>query len=522
MAPPRLSDEQKALSRQRRRDRRRELQRLRRADPVYRLAERARNTRARREQRNDPEYRKKERERDTRAHRDRRNRVDTVMRNIAGSLWTNAELENMAPDQVGPDEDTGVTALSNCPATMMNTTVFVTVPASPFPAREELSSENVYVGGDKDKGNSTDDNEDDDLTSLSWLQNKNLLKGVHELPKTDYADDASSDSRSSSGQSISPVRCWPAMAGLPAIINNNNNNTNNNNNNNKTSSLRSSSYDPKVHTESKPPYSFSCLIFMAIEDSPIKALPVKDIYGWIVDHFPYYKNAPTGWKNSVRHNLSLNKCFRKVEKAPNLGKGSLWMVEPSYRPCLIQALQKTPYTKGYSKKSTVNTSPTVRGETMETVKDERSEDEMSTVSDVDAATAMLVLKHGPHVRIVHDRDWQLTQTKPDTDPELAGLYPIVTICPSEDHTYDNCFKMDSLCKEDAEERRKIVEGADALLNLAGITTRRLRKRSSSVECIDAKRECTDTLRQMYLKKQSTDNNNEPASVIIEHHKDKFR
>lgn len=89
MAPPRLSDEQKALSRQRRRDRRRELQRLRRADPIYRLAERARNTRARREQRNDPEYRKKERERDTRAHRDRRNRVDTVMRNIAGSLWTN-------------------------------------------------------------------------------------------------------------------------------------------------------------------------------------------------------------------------------------------------------------------------------------------------------------------------------------------------------------------------------------------------------------------------------------------------
>jgi len=72
--------------------------------------------------------------------------------------------------------------------------------------------------------------------------------GVHELPKTDYADDASSDSRSSSGQSISPVRCWPAMAGLPTIMNNNNNNNinNNNNNNNKTSSLRSPNYDPKV------------------------------------------------------------------------------------------------------------------------------------------------------------------------------------------------------------------------------------------------------------------------------------
>jgi hypothetical protein len=55
---------------------------------------------------------------------------------------------------------------------------------------------------------------------------------------------------------------------------------------------------------------------MAIEDSPQRALPVKEIYAWILEHFPYFKNAPTGWKNSVRHNLSLNKCFRKVEKAP--------------------------------------------------------------------------------------------------------------------------------------------------------------------------------------------------------------
>lgn len=75
-------------------------------------------------------------------------------------------------------------------------------------------------------------------------------------------------------------------------------------------------YDPLIHTNKKPPYSFSCLIFMAIEDSEQKALPVKEIYSWILEHFPYFKNAPTGWKNSVRHNLSLNKCFEKVEKAP--------------------------------------------------------------------------------------------------------------------------------------------------------------------------------------------------------------
>ncbi|XP_065082315.1 putative uncharacterized protein DDB_G0277255 isoform X2 [Ochlerotatus camptorhynchus] len=128
-------------------------------------------------------------------------------------------------------------------------------------------------------------------------------------------------------------------------------------------------YDPQVHVHSKPPFSFSSLIFMAIENAQQKALPVKEIYAWIVQHFPYFKTAPAGWKNSVRHNLSLNKCFQKVEKAAvsttsgqlmssqpgldegtplpqNLGKGSLWMVEPQYRPNLIQALSRSPFHSG--------------------------------------------------------------------------------------------------------------------------------------------------------------------------------
>uniref|UniRef100_A0A8C9RG10 Si:ch211-145o7.3 n=1 Tax=Scleropages formosus TaxID=113540 RepID=A0A8C9RG10_SCLFO len=94
---------------------------------------------------------------------------------------------------------------------------------------------------------------------------------------------------------------------------------------------------------SKPPYSFSSLIFMAIEDSPEKRLPVKGIYDWIVSNFPYYRAAPGGWRNSVRHNLSLSKSFRRIhrEKGQKIGKGSLWCVCPEYRPALLEVLRKT-------------------------------------------------------------------------------------------------------------------------------------------------------------------------------------
>ncbi|XP_036932746.1 forkhead box protein N2 isoform X2 [Acanthopagrus latus] len=100
---------------------------------------------------------------------------------------------------------------------------------------------------------------------------------------------------------------------------------------------------PLPPASSKPPYSFSTLIFMAIEDSPDKRLPVKDIYEWIVNNFPYYRTAIGGWRNSVRHNLSLSKSFRRLQrdKSQSVGKGSLWCVCPEYRPALLEVLKKT-------------------------------------------------------------------------------------------------------------------------------------------------------------------------------------
>ncbi|XP_056295747.1 forkhead box protein N2 [Pseudoliparis swirei] len=100
---------------------------------------------------------------------------------------------------------------------------------------------------------------------------------------------------------------------------------------------------PLPPASSKPPYSFSSLIFMAIEDSSDRRLPVKDIYDWIVNHFPFYRTASGGWRNSVRHNLSLSKSFRRIQrdKSQSVGKGSLWCVCSEYRPALLEVLRKT-------------------------------------------------------------------------------------------------------------------------------------------------------------------------------------
>ncbi|GCC34366.1 hypothetical protein chiPu_0012839 [Chiloscyllium punctatum] len=213
--------------------------------------------------------------------------------------------------------------------------------------------------------------DDEELTNLNWLhENKNLLKNFslgNEVLR-----------------SVSPTRDITEEDSM-------------------SSPLSDSLNNDQRGLNSKPPYSFSCLIFMAIEHSDRKCLPVKDIYNWILERFPYFTNAPTGWKNSVRHNLSLNKCFRKVEKdhGKTVGKGSLWCVDPQYRPNLIQALMKTPY---YSTTQVFYTPPASPPSASPpphhlTTMSPQLQSCHQKGSDIDAATAMMLLNSSAEQRL---------------------------------------------------------------------------------------------------------------------------
>ncbi len=77
--------------------------------------------------------------------------------------------------------------------------------------------------------------------------------------------------------------------------------------------------------EPKPQQSYIGLIALAILSSPDQKLVLADIYQYILDNFPYFRHRGPGWRNSIRHNLSLNDCFIKAGRAAN-GKGHYWAI----------------------------------------------------------------------------------------------------------------------------------------------------------------------------------------------------
>ena len=91
--------------------------------------------------------------------------------------------------------------------------------------------------------------------------------------------------------------------------------------------------------------SYADLISQAIQASRDKRLTLSQIYDWMVETVPYFRGqgncrSSAGWKNAVRHNLSLHSKFVRVINRS--GGSSWWMIDPNAETKRRKRSTKTP------------------------------------------------------------------------------------------------------------------------------------------------------------------------------------
>ncbi|XP_016063174.1 PREDICTED: forkhead box protein R1-like [Miniopterus natalensis] len=74
---------------------------------------------------------------------------------------------------------------------------------------------------------------------------------------------------------------------------------------------------------SRPPLNYFHLIALALRNGSPCGLNVQQIYSFTRQHFPFFRTAPEGWKNTIRHNLCFRDSFEKVPVSMQ-GGASAW------------------------------------------------------------------------------------------------------------------------------------------------------------------------------------------------------
>ncbi|XP_069470491.1 forkhead box protein R1 isoform X2 [Ambystoma mexicanum] len=94
----------------------------------------------------------------------------------------------------------------------------------------------------------------------------------------------------------------------------------------------------------RPPINYCILISVALRSSPV-SLNVQQIYNFVREHFPFFRTAPEGWKNTVRHNLCFSSSFQKtldIGRGGSKRKSCLWKLTNEGRRKFKEEMESLP------------------------------------------------------------------------------------------------------------------------------------------------------------------------------------
>jgi len=204
---------------------------------------------------------------------------------------------------------------------------------NPSPPRLPVSN-----SSDTSSNGSTESNLDDSLTSLNWLQNLRIMRIQQPTPPSSPAPLGSASQRLNTTITIQTSK-GPAVRGTTQEEAKAISRIGNHHQTATTTSIDQIDY--KTNQYVKPPYSYATLIWMAMKASKKNKITLSAIYKWITENFKYYQTADPSWQNSIRHNLSLNKCFMKVPRRKDEpGKGGFWQIDPAHADLLENGIFK--------------------------------------------------------------------------------------------------------------------------------------------------------------------------------------
>lgn len=164
-----------------------------------------------------------------------------------------------------------------------------------------------------------EDNLDDSLTSLNWLQNLRIMRIQHPTPP-------SSPTPLSIQNSIkSALQIHKGGNGIVKISNSHHKHSHSEFKISKVSSHNhlhhnhhhlhqgpiqlDQKIDYKTNSSIKPPYSYSTLIWMAMKESKKHKITLSSIYKWITENFKYYQVADPSWQVNIKDPFFFNFNF---------------------------------------------------------------------------------------------------------------------------------------------------------------------------------------------------------------------